>query len=314
MLGEVVIPFGELRANIIDDPQQTVLRTLTEAQPECSGGQEPLGGPDDLIPQCRPSAASREAFYQRVAERWRERPREVWRQLMPDEIARYPDDISLANFIEQESDSTWDARVSWRATRLGLRAARWLLAAFIAVQCVFALALVALFAARNWREVLRWVGTPLVITGVITLALAFLFLVGGEVGTLFIPDEEVPIGVQEVIDDAARAFASDLWPPTAWQGGVLLLVGVGMLVLSYFVPGARPVAPAPVATRPIPPLSEPETPAAPVETAPVAPPESEAAMPEEAPPPETEESQAAPPEETLNETEKEEQAPPGDTA
>jgi hypothetical protein len=308
LLGQVVMPFGELRDNIVDDPQQTVLRTLTEAQPECSDGQEPLGGRDDLIPQCRPSAAGLAEFYQRVAERWRERPREVWRQLMPDEIARYPDDISLANFIEEESGSTWDARVSWRATRLGLRAARWLLAAFIAVQCVFALALVALFAARNWREALRWVGTPLLLAGLFTLVLAFLFLVGGEVGTLFIPDEEVPIGVQEIIDDTARAFAGDLWPPTAWQGGVLLLVGLGMWVLSYFVPGVRALAPAPV-TIP----KAPEETATPVETTPVVPLESEAVVPGDTPSPETGESEATAAEE-INDTDTDGIKPPIDTA
>ncbi len=258
-LDDIVIPFGEIRANIIDDPERTVLRTLTEAQPECSPGQEPLGGPDDLIPQCRPPEARLDEFLQQVAGRWRERPREMWRQMMPDEIADYPDNISVADFIERQSGEEWNTEISWRASRWGLRAARWLFAAFIAGQCVVALVLVVLFAARNWREALRWAGTPMILAGLLTLLLALLFFIGAEIGTWFIPDEDVPIGVQEVLEDTARAFSDEVWPPMAWQAGVLVLVGCGLWVLSFYAPVPRELAAAPtmVTTAPAPPV-EPE--------------------------------------------------------
>jgi hypothetical protein len=243
---DVILPFGEIRDNIVNDPDQTVLRTLTEAQPACSDGQEPLGGSNDLIPQCRPPEARREAFYQRLAERWYEQPRQVWQQLMPDDLARYPDNISLADYVESESDTNWwEQRIGWRMSRLGLRAAGWLLSAFVAGQCVIALGLIALFAARSSREALRWVGTPLVLIGVFTLLLAFFLFVGSEIGTWFVPTEQVPIGMQEVLEDTSRAFVNELWPPMSWQGGMLVLIGLGMWVLSFFTPVAYKVPPAP---------------------------------------------------------------------
>lgn len=254
-LEDMTLPFGEMRDNIINDPEQTVLRTLTQAQPPCSGGQEPLGGRDNLIPQCRPPESRLEGFYQRLGEQWREQSRQVWRQLWPDDLARYPDDISLADFIEEESgEEVWEVRASWRAGRWGLSLARWALIAFTAAQCVVALGLVALFAARNWREAFRWVSAPIVVAGVFTLLLALAFLIGGEIGTFFISDEQVPIAVQEVVGDAARAFFLDLWPPMAWQGGVLVLIGLGLGALSFFAP-AHDWIPAPVTTAPV--VSEP---------------------------------------------------------
>ena len=250
-MDDVTLPFGEMRDNIINDPEQTVLRTLTQAQPECSGGQEPLGGANNLIPQCRPPESQIQAFYQRLGERWREQPRQVWNQLWPDDLARYPDDITLAEFIEKESGEDWrETRADLRASRWLFRMAQWLLVLCVSGQCLVALSLVALFAARNWREALQWFGTPLVIAGVFTLLLALPFFIGGEIGTWFIPDKEVPVGVQAVAKDAARAFVRDLWPSMAWQGGVLVLIGLGLWVLSFFAPGKDDWADAPVAPEP----------------------------------------------------------------
>ncbi len=246
-LEDVILPYGDIRDNMVNDPEQTVLRTLTEALPVCSGGQEPMGGPDSLIPQCRPSESRLDDFYQRVGQEWSEQPRQVWRQLWPDELARYPDNISLAELIEEESDEeVWDEQVNWRLGRWGLRAAQWLLALCIMGLCVVPLGVAALFAARNWREALRWVGSPVALVGLLTLLLAFFFLVGGEFGVMFF-DEDVPIGVQNVLEDTARAFARDLWRSLAWQGGVLLLIGLGMWALSFAVPVYDDWEPAPVA-------------------------------------------------------------------
>jgi hypothetical protein len=249
-LDDIIIPFGEVRDNIVDDPEQTVLRTLTEAQPDCGSGREPLSGPNDLVPQCRPPASELEAFYDELASRWRERPRELWRELMPADVARYPDNISVADLIEEESEEDWDVNVEWRATRWGLRAARWLVAVCIAGQCVVALGVVALLAARNWREALRWVGTPLLLAGAFALLLTLLFFVGAEVGTWFIPKGEIPIGAREAIEDAGRSFADALWPPMAWQSGVLILIGLGLWVLSFFAPVRPEPTPAPAVAAP----------------------------------------------------------------
>lgn len=247
-LDDVIMPFGEVRDNIVNDSQDTVLRSLLQTDRECSGGQEALEGPNDLIPQCRPTTSELEDFVRILGGRWREQPRELWRQLMPGDLARYPDNISLADFIERESGEEWDARVNWRASSWGFRASRWLLAVCIAGQCVVALLLVALFAARNWREALRWTGTPLILAGIFTVLLAMVFFAGAEIGTWFISEDDVPIGVQEMIRDTARAFSDEMWLPMALQAGLLVLVGFGLWALSFIVP-VRP-EPVPSAVAP----------------------------------------------------------------
>jgi hypothetical protein len=237
-LDDVRLPFGEVRDNLVNDPEQTVLRTLTQAQPACGAGEEPLDGPDSLIPQCQPSESRLAAFYERLGQAWREQPRQVWRQLWPDDLARYPNDISLAEFIERESgeDELWEARAGWRAGSWGLRATRWLLTVCLGGSCAVVLGMVALLAARNWREALRWTGTPIILVGLFTLLLAMPFFIGGELGTWFFSGD-IPIAVQEVLEDTARAFIGDLWQSLTWQGGVLVLIGLGFWVLSFYVPG-----------------------------------------------------------------------------
>jgi hypothetical protein len=150
---DVIMPFGTVLDNIIQDPNNTVLRTILQAQPVCSAGEEPLGGQLDLIPQCRPESV--DAFVQRLAARWREEPREVWRQLMPAELEPYTANITLSDYIATQNGEH-NVSIGWRAGRWGANAARWFFGLCFAAQCVVGLALVGLLAARNGRELMRW--------------------------------------------------------------------------------------------------------------------------------------------------------------
>jgi hypothetical protein len=234
----VLIPFGEVRANIIEDPDNTVLRTLLQAQPVCEAGEEPLGGKYDLLPQCRPVEGG-ELLVERLAARWQEEPRQVWRQLMPEELEPYTADTTLDEFIEAQSDTDWNVQVSWRAGRWGLGAVRVFFALCFAAQCLLGLALVGLLAARNLRELLRWVGTPLVVTGGLTLLLAMFLFVAGELGLAFGWWDAGTPAVEEALLDTGAAFVAELWQPMLWQGGFLLLVGLGLWGLSFAFPTHR---------------------------------------------------------------------------
>jgi hypothetical protein len=254
LLDEVIIPFGEVRLNIIDDPDNTVLRTLLQAQPLCEAGEEPLGGDYDLLPQCRP-ADGEEAFVERLAARWREEPRQVWRQLMPEDIEPYTADIPLDEFIESQSGEDWNVRIGWRAGRWTVGAVRLFFAICLAAQCVAGLALVGLLAARNVRELLRWLGTPLVLAGGLTLILAFLLLMAGEVGLAFGWWDTTTEAIEEALLDTGAACVAELWQPMLWQGALLLLIGGGLWALSFAFPPRRepvrtsaPPEPAPEST------------------------------------------------------------------
>ena len=237
---DVIIPFGAVRSNIIEDPANTVLRTLLQAQPVCEAGEEPRGGEFDLLPQCRPAEGD-EAFVGRLAARWREEPRQVWRQMMPEEIEPYTADIALDEFIEAQSDEDWNVRIGWRGGRRGLDAVWLFLAVCFAAQCLVGLALVGLLAARNLRELLRWVGTPLAVAGALTLLLVLLLFTTGELGLAFGWWETGTAALERALLDAGAAFVAELWQPMLWQGGMLLLVGLGLWALSFAAP-ARPRA------------------------------------------------------------------------
>jgi hypothetical protein len=257
LFDDVIIPFGTVRANIIEDPDNTVLRTLLQAQPLCEAGEDPLGGDYDLLPQCRP-AEGEAAFVERLAARWREESRQVWRQLMPEELEPYTADITLDEYIAAQSGEDWSVRIGWRAGRLGLDAAWLILAVCFAAQCLVGLALVALLAARNARELLRWVGTPLAVAGALTLLLAFFLFTAGELGLAFGWWEAGTAALEQALLDAGAAFVAELWQPMLWQGGLLLLVGLVLWALSF----AAPARPQPVRSAPSPP--PPAPPAGPV--------------------------------------------------
>jgi hypothetical protein len=243
LFGDVILPFGTVLDNIVQDPDNTVLRTILQAQPLCAAGEDPLGGEFDLLPQCRPESI--DPFVQNLAARWREEPREVWRQLMPAELKPYTANITLNDFISTQSGEDWSVRVGWRAGRWGANAVRLFFGLCFGAQCLVGLILVGLLAARNGRELLRWFGTPLALAGALTLALALFLFTAGEFGLGFAWWEGTTTAVRQAFQDTGAAFARALWQPMLWQGGALLLIGVGLWAISFAVPAPRRPAPAP---------------------------------------------------------------------
>lgn len=255
-LVQIVIPFGEIRDNIVEDREQTFLRILTEAQPPCREGQNPLPSEDDFIPECRPPGDLVE-FYRRLGQSWSTHPRDVWRQLWPEAVARFDDDVTLADWIDERSEERWEDTAGWRSTRWTLRAVGWLLVVVLVGQAVIAMGLVALLAARSWREAFRWVGTPVILAGAFTVLLAIAVLVAWDIGITFIPEDNI-LRTGEALDEAVRSFSNAVWPPMIWQGGLLVLIGVGLWLLSLLFPPTREWEPLP---EPIPATRSGEAPA-----------------------------------------------------
>jgi hypothetical protein len=258
LLEGIVVPYGQMRDNIVNDPDQTVLRTLTEAQPVCAPGQQRLADPSSLIPACQPPAEETEAFYQELAAAWQANPDEVWRQLWPGDhgpyspgVGLHSGDLTLAELIRQESGS------DWTETQWGLRFAYWswtmaraaLLIAIVGGMLV-ALALIALLAARNGAEALRWVGGTLVLVALATVALGLIVWVGGWSAVLFIDsDSAVSAEMQVVLRPAVRAFANGVGLTMLWQAGVMGVAGVLVWLSSLFIRQPRPAVGMPAGAR-----------------------------------------------------------------
>lgn len=98
---------------------------------------------------------------------------------------------------------------------------------------------VALFAVRSMSDLLVWWGYPLLMTGVIAAVIA---LIGSPVvgwllqfviqtqGAVFLPTL-----LASSLGETASAVASQMLLPVVFQGGVIAVIGLGMVILSFFL-------------------------------------------------------------------------------
>ncbi len=230
-LEEIVIPLGGMRENLLRDPNWTLLRVLTEAQPACRG-QEPLPYPEIPIPRCRPEG-DLTAFYRDVGKRWQQQPKEVWRQLWRIPL---PDNLSLSDVVDlkvQAQIRQFDRSQPFYWIRL---AERFLLPLLI-LQGTILLLLIVLLAARNWAEVLRWAGGPVALAGLLTLLLGLaLLLIGPSLPLTYVHQEEISRALDQVLQEAIYLLASEMWPPLTSLGGILLVAGLALWGSSFLIP------------------------------------------------------------------------------
>jgi len=243
LLDDVVVPYGEMRDNLINDPAQTALRTATEAQPLCAAGEERLAGPGDLIPRCRPPAAELEAFYADLGARWQQEPQAVWQQLWPEDMRRYADNITLGELIRRDAAqyTSWrDLRSTWRFVGWTIGLAQWLAILAIAGGAIMTLVIIAALAARNGAEVLRWVGGPILLAGVITLTWGLIMLVGGWIGLSWSDINDLTPALQSAVRDLTRLFANKAFVAMAWQGALMAVGGLALWGSSFLLRKPRP--------------------------------------------------------------------------
>lgn len=240
LFDDVVVPYGEMRDNLTNDPAQTALRVVTEAQPLCAAGEEPLAGPADLIPHCRPAADGLEAFYAELWARWQAEPKAVWEQLWPKEMFHYSDDITLGELIRREDGQSWrDIRTSWRVVGWSMGLAQWFVILTIAGGVIVTLAIIVALAARNGAEALRWLGGPLLLAGVLTFAWGLVMLAGGWIGPPWADINDITPAMQAAVRDLARLFANRSFAAMAWQGALLAVGGLLIWGASFLLRRSR---------------------------------------------------------------------------
>ncbi len=228
-LQTVRLPLGQARDHILQDESRTVLRVLIAAQPNCMPGQESLDQEADLLPACRPPEADLDEFRDRLWRRWQERPDQLWRQLFPGRLGEQPEDVSLAQW-SQSSDAELEAKIGWRSTRGLFRLSSWLLLGLIGLQALFVFSLVGLLLTRSWPRWLLWGGLPLTLAGFLSLLLGISILVIAQASPFGFG--EVSEGLTQVLRETLRTFLHMAGLPLLWQGGVLLVVGAGMWLIS----------------------------------------------------------------------------------
>ncbi len=252
-LMDIMLPFGDMRANLINDPAHTALGVIIDAQPECAQDQAPLAAQDDLLPRCRPASSdARGTLEQRLASTWSERPQEAWKALWGAGVGDHPDNVSIVDYNPSRARVDRAGTLAdMEITRNFLTLSRWFVLGLILAMTVVILALVMLFAARNLAEALRWAGVPLALAGIVTLFLGLFVRLMQSVGAFVVSPATVARYDADVWAGAfVRPFAADLWPVVAMHGGILLAIGVTQFVVSFFVPRRQPApAPAPQMLR-----------------------------------------------------------------
>ena len=243
LLDDVVMPYGEMRDNLVNDPAQTALRIVTEAQPLCAAGEEPLAGANDLIPSCRPAADGLESFYAGLWARWQEEPKAVWEQLWPDDMRRHSDNITLGELIRRDAAqyTSWrDLRSAWSLAGWSMGLAQWLVILTIAGGAIVTLAIIVALAARNGAEALRWAGGPLLVAGVITLFWGLIMLVGAWMGPTWSDINDITPAMQSAVRDLTRLFANRAFVAMAWQGALLAVGGLLLWGASFLMRRPQP--------------------------------------------------------------------------
>jgi hypothetical protein len=231
----VLIPMQEFKTRLTGPAGMDVLNEILSTLPPCPAGQIPSSSDPSALLQCRP-------------------PDDVLAQAQPqlqqalrEAASGIPDEVDLLQPVRDSGMLSANAGGNLPAPpRRLLLYGRWIVR-LSPLLCLGLLFLIALLAVRSWKGWLRWWGLPILSTGVAALLLA----VGVWAGLSFsIPmaRDNLPPNVAaglfdmlvSIVQSVVRQFALAL----GLQSILLSVVGLGMLILSLFLPGRKPPAPA----------------------------------------------------------------------
>jgi hypothetical protein len=166
---------------------------------------------------------------------------------LSEAIVQIPDEADLTQISRSEGESESgevpgesapDPRQVFQLTRLGLR-----LSPLIPVVLLL---LVALFAVRSRKGLLRWWGIPLLVVGLVGLVLAGAFLPVMTFAYVTYAADRVP---PYLSDGLVQAGLDVVWHVVrtlaAWIGGEALLIGLAGLAMlvAKGVPSSRDILP-----------------------------------------------------------------------
>ena len=136
---------------------------------------------------------------------------------LPDQMIMYSSTASLEN----------DPRIKLRSARTAMRLSPILPLLFLLLMTVF-----TVNSLKNW---LRWWGVPLFITGLFT---SLAGLGGTPTFEVFFKEifvNELPGYLQNWVNELVSIILKALFNPILWQGLIIILIGLIMIVSSYFV-------------------------------------------------------------------------------
>ncbi|MBI2845453.1 MAG: hypothetical protein HYX86_02780 [Chloroflexi bacterium] len=205
-------------------PPEEWLAPWWESLPACPVGAPPLESGQIQIPTCRPSDMTLEDFLA---------PFEDPFALLPNEVT-IESIIQGENVTEREAEENLEDGIqTLREFRNGVRTAQLAGWGFLGLSGLTLLALAGL-AATSLRSVLGWVGSGLLIAGVIALIPALLLSNAGTIieGALpeMLADSELPPQVAEYMLSFGQEALGAILSPIQIQGMIITSLGLASIV------------------------------------------------------------------------------------
>ena len=214
-----VISLSPIKTHLAGESGLQVVRQFLSLQPPCTPdqlSQMALGLLGGQIGLCNPPAEAMGLIAPFIQAQL-----QAMTSLIPDQIAFIPATLS---------HTPNDPRLKLNAVRSAIK-----LTPFIPVLLLFGIAIFGVRTLREWRI---WWGWPLMTTGILSVLIG---LVGSPLigwilqlliqnqGTIF-----VPAILAASIGETASAVARQMLIPVVFEGFILALVGLGMVILSLF--------------------------------------------------------------------------------
>jgi len=215
-----VISLVPVKTHLAGESGLQVVRQFLSLQPQCTPEQltqMALGLLGGQIALCNPPEEAMGLMAPFIQGQL-----QAMTSLLPDQLAFIPGTIS---------NTPNDPRLKLNAVRSAIK-----LTPFIPILFMFG---IAVFAVRTLREWLIWWGWPLMIAGLISL---FTALVGspliGWILQLLIQNQGkifIPAVLATSIGETASAVARQMLAPVVFQGFILALLGLGMIIASMLI-------------------------------------------------------------------------------
>jgi hypothetical protein len=231
----VLIPMQEFKTRLTGPAGMDVLNEILSTLPPCPAGQIPSSADPSTLLECRPSD---DVLAQAQPQ---------LQQALREAASGIPDEVDLLQPVRDAGVLSANAGGNLPAPpRRLLLYGRWIVR-LSPLLCLGLLFLIALLAVRSWKGWLRWWGLPILSTGVAALLLAVGVWAGFSI-SVPMARESLPPNVAaglfdmlvSIVQSVIRQFAMAL----GLQSILLSVVGLGMLILSLFLPGRKPPAPA----------------------------------------------------------------------
>lgn len=230
----ISISLVELKSKLMgQNGAETVLK-IVEAQPTCTEDQikefkEALAAEDmdmDLL-SCRPSQEILDEYMPSIEEN------------LNEVVGELPDEATLGgNFMGEDTSENPGSNDDEMQIGIMLRRARTYLRLSPIVPGIFLL-LIAVFGVRSFRDLLRWWGIPLFLTGLIALVISILSMpVFNWILRTYVEDQIPSYLSMEFVDlgfEIGRSTIRSFLKIITVQAGILALVGLLATTISAFM-------------------------------------------------------------------------------